>query len=122
MINGMKNSELAEKAAELIRTKGWKQGTYGNDIVGYCLVGAVRQAANLEYTTITDSSPDKLAAGVVIPGMPENFMLSYGCGCDTCKGILDSKIIHYNDSDGTDERDVLDVLDRAAKHWRNQGE
>lgn len=96
----MKKSEVVEGAAEVIRTYGWTKGSFGSDERGYCLMGAASRFMWDHNENASFYIQDVIAVGIPNRGNP----------------------ILFNDYRAKKVEDVLDVLDRAAKHWRNQGE
>lgn len=105
----LKNSEIAEQAAENIRKYGWQRRQLGARKVGFCMLGAgIYALARHQHKSMVDVEPaveDRVAVAL-IPGLPAG--------------------VHYptffNDVVAVDHQQVIDACITAAKHWRDQGE
>lgn len=90
------------RAIEVIETYGWQQGTYGNDEIGFCTVGALCYDEGEVATNIRQRSIAIWNAYFVLEHwLTENF------------GCLVS-VEAWNDRQVTSQDDVLSYLRKAA--------
>ena len=105
----MNERELLESARERIESCGWQQGAYGDDVDGYCVLGAVRaahcQSHNwlvAEYRAATERLmrhlPDVGWTGS--PDFPDDHWAQ-------------KSIPSFNDDENTTKADVLALFDKA---------
>lgn len=110
----MKNSEIAEGTAEVIRERGWTQGTYQRE-TGLCLIGAARVAMK-NWNGIKS---DLEAGKAILPGIPNKYRQPYTvCLLDYPPAV----VTEYNDKVLTTKEQAIDTLMDAAKYWRDKGE
>lgn len=110
----MKNSEIAEAAAEYMEEHGWTRGVYRRLDGRVCLLGALRQVhppISL-YCENIFSDPDNVIAEILGPVLP-----------DSCSpSQLGERVFHLNDHMLNSKDQALTVLTNAAKYWRDKGE
>lgn len=105
----MKCSEVAEGALGLIERYGWTRHTFGNTDQGFCLMGAA--FATIRRTVWTSATyPPPLLVG--------DAMLISTTLSPYCKGIIS----YVNDYELKSKEEVIDLLTKTAKFWRDQGE
>lgn len=77
------------KAAHLIRKHGWVQDEPGDSTTGYCLTEAISKSAN---------SDDEFSQACTV----------------VMKLISHHRLVRWNDHDGRNKKEVLELLKRAA--------
>lgn len=106
----MKNSEVAERAIEIIEEFGWTQRTFGNKEVGFCLLGAGFAAIKFPWGTgtkaITYSDAEQALASRAVN--PE--VLTHG------------SVLYLNDAVLNTKEEAIQHLTESAKYWRDRGE
>lgn len=107
----MLNSEVAERAIEILERDGWRRHASGVDGGPSCVAGALYKAVYREHCMLGR------LADVVLPALPvawirRPFTSPNGMG----------PIVQYNDQILTSKEEAIDLLTEAAKYWRDQGE
>lgn len=104
------SSEVVEGALEVIQKYGWRQGAYGDDESGYCVMGAIgRHVFGAQW--VEDEAPFPLIP--IEEEMVEEYfpyLISAGSG-----------IPDWNDFMVVNQVDVEDKLMEIAKDLRNKG-
>lgn len=116
----MKNSEICEKAIEILEERGWVQGSILTGTGSTCLVGAgvMAQAGDITRNRYTNMWPYELnhKTAQIIDTAVE-FDVPYQEG-----GLPEYKIFYLNDHVIETQEEAIDVLMTAAKYWRDRGE
>lgn len=122
----IKNSEMAESIAEVIREHGWVKNKMGSTVDGFCLLGAAErtlalhgfssQLLGMHWPTPTVEK----VVNSLLPGIgydPEVFWAS-GAGVVTGYDLIGL----FNDAPFRTKEEVLEAADKSAKYWRDKGE
>lgn len=94
---------ILDRAADLIQERGWTQEKYQNNKGGLCIVGAINTAAG---------NPVHSSQGIIDISWFENFIAR-----DKFTGNAQIAV-NYNDHVAKDKRQIIRLLHRAAKAYR----
>lgn len=86
--------KVLERAKLILNEYGWCQGTYGDDSVGYCIMGATSEACPR--------------------GIPWSSIV------DTLQGLVTCRLSAWNDAPGRTKEEVIDLLDSAINVYSKQ--
>lgn len=83
--------QLLTDARDLIREHGWVQQKLGSESEGFCLVGALVRAGR------------------------EYFLVTPGDALELLGRVTGNSVIHWNDTEGRTETEVLEALELAIE-------
>lgn len=92
-------ADLIEQAANLIETYGWIQGQYGDETMGYCVMGALERAASAGALDRKEAVRAGLALG---------------------RQVGAAAITIYNDAPERTKNEVIDLMKHTAKDLHNR--
>lgn len=111
----MDTADVLEKAAVLLKTVGWTQGTSWEraaglgQITAYCAEGACWVAAGLPTNSATTSA-----------GAPTERALYVGALRLLEEQVGERAVAEWNDALTRTQADVIDAMEKAAKEFRNK--
>ena len=109
----MTDPGVYDDAADLIETHGWTQFMLGDEKVGFCLIGAIRQALHNRYH-------DDLNLGDAIDDAVEHSDRRLNAPARTpADPLCMSNSAWWNDQEGRTRFEVVDHLRHLAKTIRN---
>lgn len=112
----MKESEILEKAADVINERGWTQGREVDRTGAVCLRGALRMAAGatIDLKWYGADGVHPFMTGPEHPRPSE-----YTRAIERVMGLLEHEVINlmpaWNDEQGRTKDEVITVLQHAAK-------
>lgn len=108
----MKNSEIVEGAIERIEAQGWARGLLQQLDGRFCMLGAAL-AAHRGTNTLN---------GQLAMGGDEMMRLTNALGVVLPPGGSGNRVTYFNDRVANSKDEVIEILTRAAKYWRDRGE
>lgn len=84
--------EILRDAGMLIKKYGWIQGSWGNHVKGYCMLGSIAKVTDFDIESESYDAVLLALAGVV----------------------KSSSLILYNDTTGRTKEEVIEVMLKAA--------
>lgn len=112
----MDPADVLEQAADAIDTIGWHRGSYvrfspeGDEVIGYCALGACRKAAGL---VVADRD-------VLDNFNATNFIVFSDAVAALAVHIRFPSVVSWNDCALTSRDDVVEALRATAKDLRNE--
>lgn len=106
--------DVLEAAANRIEKFGWTQREYGSRYVGYCILGAIQHEIGY-WRDLANAAEDYLVQYMDKHGYFDEIYREMP-GSEMCKIF----IAVWNDMEGRDKFEVIELLRQAAKEWRNE--
>jgi len=111
-------ADVLDDAADLIERYGWTVGHYGDEVNGFCSMGAILRASDhirLSRGSVLWEIDDDVTNGAIKA-------LGVQLGCDVTSYGQESvmnRVAFWNDTEAGDKQVVLDTLRAAAKRLRS---
>lgn len=88
---------IIKRAVEILNDKGWIQGSYGGDKIGYCLIGALHTAAYGMDSDLYYETYSKVARFLTIDN-----------------NVTEQSLPRWNDTEGRTKEEVIAALEGAC--------